>query len=153
MARPRKLPHLHKPDGRPREWTQERIDILTEELEEYLQNVTGYISMDTFLVKQKRLNPKTIEDIKSYCSRFRKTYEKAQSMQKDDLIAGAVEGRYKEGFVKFLLQCNHGFVDKAKLLELEQKDRAIEKGLHPEAQTVVVVEKLPNSNEVPVKNP
>lgn len=103
----------HPSTGRPREWTDERIEVETKALYEWIENTDNYFF--TSFLNQRRLNPQQIDRFCKYYPPFRIAFELAKQFQEQRLVELAVTRKGDPGFIKFILQNKAGWKDKTEL--------------------------------------
>lgn len=121
MGHAKKRPPIKKPTqeyveaqknkgGRPREWTEELIEVERQELDKWIHNPENYY-LTNFLI-ERDLDNEGIARFCRYSERFRDTFEKAKRVQESRLVNLAVSKKGDGGFIKFVLQNRAGWKER-----------------------------------------
>lgn len=99
--------------GRPREWTEDRIEIERKALEKWIANPKNYFF--TAFMAERDLHGEQIERFCQYSSNFRDTYARALKIQEARLVELAVSRKGDGNFIKFVLQNKAGWREKQEI--------------------------------------
>jgi len=102
-----------RPACRPREWTDEDIELETEALIRWISNPNNYY-FTSFLI-ERDLDTAHLDRFAKYSETFRLTLEKAKRVQEQRLVDLAVTKKGDGGFIKFILQNKAGWKDKQEI--------------------------------------
>lgn len=92
--------------GRPVTWTDEKIEQMAEEFEQWLKYPNSLFYKDFCL--EKFINPDVMVYWAQRNDRFARALEYSKHIQESRLKKGAIFKNYDVGFTKFLLVNNHG---------------------------------------------
>ena len=99
-----------KKNGRPLEWTEERINIEADFLIDWINNEDSYFL--TQFMNQRDLDPKLLATFSERSPKFHQAFEKAKRIQEERLVNLAVFKKGDPGFIKFILQNKAGWKEK-----------------------------------------
>ena len=97
--------------GRPIEWTKEVIDAERLAFEEWLSKPDN-IFFQKFAL-ERNYHPQTLSDLATKDKEFSLVLQKAKKIQEFKLVEGAMSGKFKEHFTKFLMTNHHNYVDRS----------------------------------------
>lgn len=101
------------PNGRPREWTEELIEIERQHLIKWMENKNNYYL--TSFRNERDLHREQIDRFCNYSIKFRDTYARAMEIQEQRLVDLAVTRKGDGNFIKFVLQNKAGWKEKQEM--------------------------------------
>jgi hypothetical protein len=109
MATPRKRPEDIKPSGRPIEWTEEKVELLRQNLEEFSKQ-PSFIAMAQWHADSNTYRD-LLPDFRERCPKFRDTEKLARARAEANLLRMAAGGACPPAFGIFALK-NYGWSDR-----------------------------------------
>ena len=94
--------------GAPEKYKEE----FCEDIIYYFENFVGFPTLEHFAVNECKVTPKTLYNWMDKYPKFLQAVEKAQALQKHQLIQGAFSGEYNSTFSIFFAKHNCGMKDK-----------------------------------------
>lgn len=107
--------------GRPKTWTDEKIESLAKELESWFTNPGTELDRlyyGQFLAEYPDLYPQMVSKFSSVNQVFRETIKRLDKLQEARLLQFALRQKINPVFTMFLLKNKHGYTDK---MEVKQE--------------------------------
>ena len=99
--------------GRPREWTDERIEAEAIAFEEWLQNPDNYYFSE-FALDRGYTND-TLLELAKKSALFARTLHRAREIQEKRIVKKSLDRSYDGNFAKFVLANRHGWKEKTEI--------------------------------------
>ncbi len=102
-----------KPNGRPIEWTEDKIEGYRLKLEEWMDNEDNYYFED--YLNQNNLHAQHLQIFSDRSSKFLETLTRARRTQESRIVHGTMSRKFDATFAKFLLANKAGWKEKTEL--------------------------------------